>query len=66
MEVKCIVNEVGTVSVPKSEYEALVRDSETLDIITAMVRDSKYVSISDLKIILRIEESEEKKNAETV
>lgn len=56
----------ATVTVPKSEYEALVRDSETLDIITAMVRDSKYLSTGDLKIILRIEESEEKKNAETV
>lgn len=62
MEVKCITNEVGTVSVPKSEYEALVRDSEKLDIIKTLMQKSNYVSTGDLKIILGIEESEEKKN----
>lgn len=51
-----------TVTVPEPKFEALVRDSETLDIITAMVRDSKYLSTGDLKIILRIEESEGETN----
>ena len=51
-----------TVTVPKPEYEELVRDSERLDIIEAMLKKNGYVSSGDVKIILGIEESEEKKN----
>lgn len=56
----------ATVTVPKPEYEKLVRDSERLDIIEAMLKKNGYVSSGDVKIILGIEESEEKKNAEAV
>lgn len=51
-----------TVTVPKPEYEELVRDSETLDIIKTLMKKNDYVSTGDLKIILGIEESEGKKS----
>jgi len=62
MGVKYIADEVGIVPVPKPEYEELVRDSETLDIIKTLMKKSNYVSTGDLKIILGIEESEGKKS----
>ncbi len=52
----------ATVTVPKPEYEKLVRGSGRLDIIEALLKKNAYISTGDLKAILGIEESEEKKN----
>ena len=49
-------------SFTKSEYEELVKRNERLRIIEAMLKKNNYVSTGDLKTILGIEESEEKKN----
>lgn len=48
-----------TVTVPKPEYEKLVRDSEKLGAIERLLRKNKYVAAGDLESILDIEESEE-------
>ena len=47
-----------TVSVPKNEYERLVRDSEQLSIITNYVQRSDYITHTELKILLDITENE--------
>ena len=47
-----ITDVFSTVSVPKPEYEELVRDSERLDIISAILEENKYISTSDLRCIL--------------
>lgn len=48
-----------TITVPKSEYENLVRDSEKLGTIERLLRKNKYVAAGDLESILDIEEREE-------
>lgn len=55
-----ITDVIATVSVPKSEYEELVRDSERLAIVKNMLTNSKYVSTVDMKIILDIENVDDK------
>ncbi|MBQ8279524.1 MAG: hypothetical protein IJZ23_06755 [Roseburia sp.] len=57
-----ITDVLATVTVPKSEYEELIRKSEQNDIIKSLLRKNKYVSIEDLKVILDMEESEEESN----
>ena len=49
----------STVSVPKPEYEDLVRDSEKLEIIKRKVKANKYVGMEELKEILDIENETE-------
>ncbi len=46
---------VSTVSVPKSEYEDLIRESETLDILKKLFKDNKYVSDTTIRSILHVE-----------
>lgn len=57
-----ITDVLATVTVPKPEYEELIRKSEQNDIIKSLLRKNKYVSIEDLKVILDMEESEEESN----
>lgn len=59
-----ITDVIATVSVPKSEYEELVRDSEQLAVVIRMVRKNKYIGQEDLKAVLDIEESQEKAGEE--
>lgn len=54
------------VTITNLEYEALVRESERLRIIEALLKKNNYVSTGDLQAVFGTEESEEKKNAETV
>ena len=58
MSVNGITDVVVTVSVPKPEYEELVRDSETLNIIKRVVETDQYVTAKDIKILLGVEEGE--------
>lgn len=51
-----------TVTVPKLEYEELVRDSEKLGVIEALLQKNNYITTGDLQAILGIEKREEKKN----
>lgn len=46
---------VATVTVPKTEYENLVRDSERLGIVENYIRNTKYTVTNDLKIMLGID-----------
>ncbi len=62
MEAKIITDIEGTVTVPKPEYEKLVRDSEKLDVIEALLRKNNYITTGDLQAIFGIEEREEKKS----
>ena len=55
-----ITDVIATVSVPKPEYEELIRESEQLAIIRRMMSRGKYFCQEDLKAILDIEESQEK------
>ena len=52
---------IETVSVPKSEYENLIRESETLDILRTIFRNQKYIAPETIRDILGVEylESEE-------
>lgn len=59
-----ITDVVATVSVPKSEYEELVRDSEQLAVIRRMVSRGKYFCQEDLKAVLDVEEPQEKEGEE--
>ena len=49
-----------TVTIPKTEYEELVRDSERIAIVKNLLKKDKYGLTGDLKVILNIEESEDK------
>lgn len=53
-----------TVSVPKPEYEELVRESEQNGIVRSLLKKNKYVSTEDLKVILDVEESQKKEGEE--
>ena len=53
-----LTNAFATVTVPKNEYERLVRDSEQLSIITNYVERSEYISHKELKILLDITQKE--------
>lgn len=52
---------IATVTVPKPEYETLIRESEQIDIIKSMLRKNEYVSTGDLRVILNVEKPEEGK-----
>lgn len=56
MALNGITDTFTTVSVPKSEYEELVRDSETLQIVRDYVGKVQYINDATLKILLDIEE----------
>lgn len=49
-----------TVTIPKTEYEELVRDSERIAIVKNFLKKDRYGLTGDLKVILNIEESEDK------
>lgn len=49
---------VSTVTLSKSEYEELIRDSEVLNVAKRYVV-TKYASINDIKSIIGVEEGEE-------
>lgn len=51
---------LATVTIPKPEYEELVRDSERIAIVKNLLKKDKYGLTGDLKVILNIEESEDK------
>ena len=59
-----ITDVIATVSVPKPEYEELVRDSEQLAVVRRMVRKNKYIGQEDLKAVLDVEVSQEKEGEE--
>ena len=47
-----------TVHIPKDEYEELVRESEKLSIIKAMLEANNYIPSSDFKAIVGIKEKD--------
>lgn len=51
---------LATVTIPKPEYEELVRDSERIAIVKNFLKKDRYGLTGDLKVILNIEESEDK------
>ena len=51
---------LATVTIPKPEYEELVRDSERIAIVKNLLKKDRYGLTGDLKVILNIEESEDK------
>ena len=53
-----------TISVPKSEYEELIRESEQNRIIRSLLGKNRYVSTEDLKVILDVEEPQAKEGEE--
>ena len=59
-----ITDSFATVTIPKTEYEELVRDSEQLTTIRRMVSRGKYFCQEDLKVILDVEKSQEKAGEE--
>jgi len=50
---------VATVTLPKSEYEELVRDSEKVQVIERYMQGNKYASTTDIAAILGIKDGEE-------
>jgi len=54
-----------TIEIPKEEYNQLIRESEKLAIIERMLAKEQYVSASDMRMILGIEEEGEKKDGES-
>ena len=54
--------EIQKVSIPATEYEALVRDSERMSILKDFIKDGKYTTIDDIKSILGISEKEGEQN----
>lgn len=54
-----------TIEIPKEEYNQLIRESEKLAIIKRMLAKEQYVSASDMRMILGIEEEGEKKDGES-
>ena len=54
----------STVSVPKPEYEDLIRDSERLEIIKRKVKANKDVGTEELKEILDIKNDDESEDEE--
>jgi hypothetical protein len=56
-----ITDIVATVTVPKPEYETLIRGSEQIDIIKSLLAKNEYVSTGDLRVILNVEKPEEGK-----
>lgn len=57
-----ITDIVATVTVPKPEYESLVRESERLDILKSFIKKGKYITTDDIKAILGDEEREGEQN----
>lgn len=55
-----------SVNVPKQEYEKLVRESETLKIVTMLVKNNKYINAPELKAVLGIESEEVKDGIENL
>lgn len=54
--------EIQKVSIPATEYEALVRDSERMSILKDFIKKGKYITIDDVKSILGISEREGDQN----
>ena len=54
-----------TIEIPKEEYNQLIRDSEKLAIVERMLVKERYISASDMRVILGIEEEGEKKDGES-
>lgn len=54
MAVNGITDIVTTVTVPKSEYEALLRESETLSIVKVLYETKKYIDADDMRNILGV------------
>lgn len=48
-----------TVSVPKPEYEELIRESEQLKAVKRMLQKGEYVSTDDLRTIVNISKEKE-------
>lgn len=53
---------IATVTVSKTEYEFLVRESEKLDILKNFIKNGKYTTIDDIKSISGISEKEGDQN----
>lgn len=49
---------LSTIEIPKEEYNQLIRESEKLAIIERMLAKEQYVSASDMRMILGIEEEQ--------
>lgn len=49
---------VATISIPKSEYEDLIRDSEKLRVVKRVV-STKYATVQDVKSIVGDKEGED-------
>lgn len=54
-----ITDVFATVTVPKTEYEELVRDSERIDAVNRYINATKYPCTDDIKALLCIEKKEE-------
>lgn len=50
-----ITDIIATVTVPKPEYEALVRDSQTLEVVARYVASEKYITQKDIRILIGME-----------
>ena len=48
-----------TVTVPKSEYEELIRESEQLKTVKRMLQKESYVSTDDLRTIVNVSKEKE-------
>ena len=48
-----------TVSVPKPEYEELIRESEQLKTVKRMLQKNSYVSTDDLRTIVNVSKEKE-------
>ena len=59
MAVNGLLDVVTAVTVPKPEYEELVRDSNTLDILKDYISTSRYPSIETVGCILGIKKERE-------
>lgn len=44
------------VSIQKSKYEELLRDSERVSVLKRIVRKKKYISLSEIRMILDMED----------
>lgn len=55
MAINGITDIVEIINVPKSEYENLIRESETLAIIKDLYKAKKYVDADDMRRILNVE-----------
>ena len=54
-----ITDVLATVTVPKSEYEELIRESEQLKTVKRMLQKESYVSTDDLRTIVNVSKEKE-------